>query len=413
VCECVHRTENYDPEQGIEDDTEEMEETESINRHWLHRVLAPSKPPNRGVDGPSQQRYVFYIEAMLYCGLRPLEQPPLFLKCIRVPTGSAQAKDDAWWVSVTVRCHRTIVLDSFQGMASRFSGPALELPADVLLDGDTKIEFFRHNKERDCKRKLMWFVTFHPAFYTGNTEIVFFKKKIDMLHKDTKCQKADENFKLTLQVATVDGPSIQSDFNGHEATAAMEKIFREQGKRIEVKAGEYVISDDMRDAAVSLVEKGVVEAVIATASSISKDQAPNLHTHREFHPCGTPIPDSNSGLSERVPVSTVLGRGSVVGFSCLVHATHFLMFRAQTDVTLYQLQRKEGMPSEKKSGSLSSMRSKTMLTADESDEDFEAPEEIDGVDEGMKNSPHYAVYVVCAGQVQMIFVCIRLCAYAF
>jgi len=36
----------------------------------------------------------------------------------------------------------------------------------------------------------VWFVVVHPAFYEGKTEIVFAKKKVDMLHKDINCKKA-------------------------------------------------------------------------------------------------------------------------------------------------------------------------------------------------------------------------------
>ena len=73
---------------------------------------------------------------------------------------------------------------------------------EISLNGDTKIEFFRHDKKTESSRKLIWFVVFHPAFYENKKEIVFAKKKIDMLHKDRKCKYADDDFKLTLSVGT-------------------------------------------------------------------------------------------------------------------------------------------------------------------------------------------------------------------
>lgn len=63
------RTENYDPDAGIDESVVGGLSVESLGK-------ASKKKPNRGVDGPSQQRYVFYIEAMLYHGVQPLSGMP-------------------------------------------------------------------------------------------------------------------------------------------------------------------------------------------------------------------------------------------------------------------------------------------------------------------------------------------------
>jgi hypothetical protein len=53
------RTQKYDPEAGIDEGVA------------LGVGLGGNKKqPNRGVDGPSQQRFLFYLEAMLYQGIQ-------------------------------------------------------------------------------------------------------------------------------------------------------------------------------------------------------------------------------------------------------------------------------------------------------------------------------------------------------
>ena len=53
------RTQKYDPEAGIDEGVA------------LGVGLGGNKKqPNRGVDGPSQQRFLFYMEAMLYQGIQ-------------------------------------------------------------------------------------------------------------------------------------------------------------------------------------------------------------------------------------------------------------------------------------------------------------------------------------------------------
>jgi len=93
------RTENYDQDAGVDESCE-----------FEPAASGKKRQPNRGVDGPSQQRYVFYIEAILYCGVNPLQASPMFLKGISTPPGPPQER--CWWVSYTVHCQRTLVLES-------------------------------------------------------------------------------------------------------------------------------------------------------------------------------------------------------------------------------------------------------------------------------------------------------------
>lgn len=178
-------------------------------------TLCSKKKPNRGVDGPSQQRYVFYIEAMLYQGVQPLSASQVILKALRFPVGKPQ-QSKAWWLSFTVSCQRTVIFDSVGhkgAEAHPFGGPGsmgtyLTLPANLHVCEDIKIEMYRHkSKKKDSRRQLLWFVVFHTAFYHGQREIVFAKKKVDMLHKDSKCQKTDPDFTLTLEMS---GDSVRA-----------------------------------------------------------------------------------------------------------------------------------------------------------------------------------------------------------
>ena len=213
------RTENYDPSQGVTD-TGDFEE-ENLAKTTLNQTK--KRQPNRGVDGPSQQRYVFYIEAMMYCNANPFISRPQVLHTISLPLGKPQK--DGWWISYTVRCQRTLVLDSFHNQEAMFccyggqnqepSAQAVPedvmiLPAGVFLNGDTRIEFFRHTHKKDARRKLVWFIVFHPSFYLQRQEIVFVKKKIDMLHKDKDCKLAEENFKVTLHLENLSEDSLHN-----------------------------------------------------------------------------------------------------------------------------------------------------------------------------------------------------------
>ena len=243
------RTSKYDPEQGLMDNEDEDEDVDRMleTKGTWTKLFEKRTPPNRGVDGPSQQRYVFYIEAMLYCGIHPLCHNPLMLTAMKLMPGTQQEKE--WHVSYTVRCQRTMVFDSFQGEATAFSQSlgSRVLPIGIQLNGDTKIELWRHKRRKNKTRKLVWFIMFHPAFYEGKTEIVFTKKKIDMLHKDKKNKIADDTFVLTLYVKTLNETALKSldtsknldprhtgpdpDFSLFQVEAETARLFRTLGQQ--------------------------------------------------------------------------------------------------------------------------------------------------------------------------------------
>ena len=351
------RTENYDPDAGVGDESSGADlEAAAV------AVPGKNRQPNRGVDGPSQQRYVFYIEAMLYCGIKPLESTHLLLSNIRIPIGAPQLK--AWWISYTVKCQRTLLIDSFiQHKATSFGGPVqvgqeLVMPAGILLDGDTKIEIFRHKNGRDSNRKLLCFVVFHPGFYRDKKEIVFTKKKIDMLHKDNKNKVTDADFKLTL---TVEQANVHEDSTTRIAThldwamqnrrpdeshritssffaaqAAMLQCFRNFGFKHTVLKGEYVL-DGSSARCMMLIESGEVECVVTAVPHHTAERGE--HRRKDtFHPCGIQIPDEDMvtirANTSRVPVNMVFGRGCTIGFSNFVSSPQTLHYRARIDVTV-------------------------------------------------------------------------------
>jgi hypothetical protein len=356
------RTENYDPDAGVGDESSGADLESAAGA-----VPGKKRQPNRGVDGPSQQRYVFYIEAMLYCGIKPLESPHLWLSNIRIPIGAPQLK--AWWISYTVKCQRTLLIDSFiQHKATSFGGPLqvgqeLVMPAGILLDGDTKIEIFRHKTGRDSKRKLLCFVVLHPGFYPDKKEIVFTKKKIDMLHKDCKNELTDADFKLTLMVeqANVNEESTtglathldwamqksrtdESHRDGNRritssfvtAQAAMLQCFRNFGFKHTVLKGEYVL-DGSSARCMMLIESGEVECVVTAVPHHTVERGE--HRRKDtYHPCGIQIPDEDlvtiRANTTRVPVNMVFGRGCTIGFSNFVSSPESLHYRARTDVTV-------------------------------------------------------------------------------
>ena len=140
------RTQNYNPDQGIDDSGRDSSSSDLKDLKGKGILRRGKSQPNRGVDGPSQQRYVFYIEAMMYTGINPFQSDGLFLKALSLPSGNAQHKD--WYVSYTVRCQRTLVLDSFSkgqttALSKKNEASQMFLPCGVLLDGDTRIDFWR------------------------------------------------------------------------------------------------------------------------------------------------------------------------------------------------------------------------------------------------------------------------------
>ena len=63
------------------------------------------------MEGPSQIRYVHYLEAVLYCGVDPLEMYKVLFSKITLPVSEVHAHRPLH-VSVMVRCQRYPIFDS-------------------------------------------------------------------------------------------------------------------------------------------------------------------------------------------------------------------------------------------------------------------------------------------------------------
>lgn len=131
------RTANYDPEKGFGDASPDDGDAvaDSIRSKLVLLCGGAGKDskdrkqmPNQGPEGPSQIRYVHYLEAMLYSGIDPLHQRKRFLRFISLPVSAAQ-KHEPWFLSFSVRCMRVVMYDSARhlGMAHVVGGSDTEL----------------------------------------------------------------------------------------------------------------------------------------------------------------------------------------------------------------------------------------------------------------------------------------------
>ncbi|KAJ1493279.1 hypothetical protein T484DRAFT_1768656 [Baffinella frigidus] len=176
----------------------------------------------QGVDGPSQIRYVHYIEGVLNGRIDPLQNParflehleqkhrridPLqnpvrFLEHLELPIGLPQQRRP-FLVSAMVKCARSVVFDSFaseggqatslfsskkMGLSKRpygsetaaspgtASATHISFPIGVPIWGDVRIEVYQH-RSGTASRKLLFFLTFHTAAYQALTNLDFAKNK--------------------------------------------------------------------------------------------------------------------------------------------------------------------------------------------------------------------------------------------
>jgi CRP-like cAMP-binding protein len=303
---------------------------------------------------------------MLYHGIQPCNARLTILKALRFPIGTAQ-ETETWWISFTVKCQRTIVYDSLikeeytKALAKAFGGPAgntcagkkryLTLPVGVTLCEDTKIEMYRHTSANSESRKLMWFVVFHPAFYAGTDEIKFEKKKVDMLHKDSKCKKADADFILTLEISNTAPTTLMSADscaeNVLQVQQTIEGLFQKHGDLKVLPAGQMITSQGLKGK-LMLITSGLAEAVVHEDVS----QIGNLVSKR-FHPVGSLVQNFGQRVPERVPVHSLLGPGHILGvtsflahlkckdgMSGFLHSSTALPFRARTKISFLILEPK-------------------------------------------------------------------------
>ena len=108
-------------------------------------------------------------------------------------------------MSFTIKCLRALVFDSKSERGSTFlvgkdSEDVYTFISPAAVWGDVCIDFYANTVDAaDSKRKHLFFMTFHTAFYVGVPELFFAKGKLDKICKDKKNKKCDSDFGIALR----------------------------------------------------------------------------------------------------------------------------------------------------------------------------------------------------------------------
>ena len=327
------RTSNYDPDKSLDgeegdEDTEDSSQDSSgatgaascCGRVWRRLLCCcygggGGGKPNQGVEGPSQLRYVHYLQAVLYNEIDPWAYEPCMLDSVEFPSCSFMGKK-VWHMSFSLRCQRVLFYDSFAaaGSAQAISSSghnAVPFPIKMRLSGDVRIDFYHHEKLSQRKRKHMCFVTFNTNFCKGRGAVVFKKSNVDMLHKDRNHKKVFSDFQITVKLSH----SCEDDF---------QKLCSRIGQLRKVKKGEVVVSADLVGDSLFYIQGGLLEGVVEQRSE-------------KFHQLGNCLP-SDAGAApsgdeppcHRMPIMCLLGKGSVVGASQFLAHKNCMAFRVRS-----------------------------------------------------------------------------------
>jgi len=310
------RTENYDPSLGLD----------GTYNHYIRRG-----PCNQTVEGPSQIRYVHYLEAVLYSGIEPFAVHKICISHMTMPVDILRAKTP-WYLSYTVQCVRAPVFDSnnFSNELLHYGGhcgDTFVLPLDVVVWGDVRVQIFRHkNKNTNSSRKLIAFIIFNPAFYPDKHMIKFKKSKIDVMNKDKSNKSTTEDFSITLHISPEDAEQIRIE-------AEFREIFKLHGTRIQIPKGEWVIEEDEEAERILLITEGDVEGVVEETPDPSN-----------VHPLGRSAAEACSLGKQgsdytRVPNVCMLGVNTILGASLFLSQAPTMSFRARTNVVVYEIRK--------------------------------------------------------------------------
>ena len=321
------RTSNYDPTKSLdgeegEDSEEEVEDDSAAAGSCCGRIFkqlccmnSAGGKPNQGVEGPSQLRYVNYLQAVLYNGIDPWALDQCIIEQIDFPSCSFMRKK-VWSMSFTLRCQRVLFYDSFAsaGSAQAISASghnAVNFPMKLTLSGDVRIDFFYHKKISQRKRKLICFVTFNTNFCKGRESLLFKKNNVDMFHKDRRNKRVPADFKIGVNLSHSDEDGLRTFFS----RVGQQKIMRR---------GEMVGSEETDGNALFYIDSGVLEGVVE-------------QPREEFHQLGNCLPsDAGIGCSNdtrscrRMPIMCLLGKGAVVGASQFLANNQGMAFRVRS-----------------------------------------------------------------------------------
>lgn len=323
------RTQNWDASLGFNCDEDSEDDAKRGKR-------------NQGVDGPSQVRYVHYMEAVVNGQVDPYAMVPTYLSEIRLSVGPQQ-QYAPWYCSVSIKCMRTVIFDSLD-FGSLYSwtgrtGEEFSVPVGLEVWGDVRIEIFRHKSlNPKSKRKLCFFCIFNTTFYAGKRRLVLKKNKVDMLHKDKQNKLTTADFNMTLY------------FELSETTSVMQRAWFESvcayiGKPSQYVKGEIVIGDeDFNSESFFICTRGALEGVIH-GDAQSGDHKQDHHLH------GLYVPEGREAKPKKIPCSTIQGRGTLVGSYRFFLGSSGIEYRARTDIVQgYHVPRNlAGGPSQAKS----------------------------------------------------------------
>ena len=235
-------------------------------------------------------------------------------------------------------------------------GVDIELSTDVLIWADVRIDFFIHpvsfpppllsssrclqiscltlpcvfqNVGLTSKRKLAFFVIFHTSFYEGSDLIVFHKRNVDMLHKDSSNQMVDQTFQLQVHLKPetkllfFDSASSNRLIEAQIRSIQLMFTHNEFAISMTLRKGEYLTKESFRNDYVYFIQKGAVEGVL-------KD---DNNAMLQFHSLGNSIPDENNRQNVRVPTLCIFGSGSLVLGADFLYDGTFMSLRAREDKT--------------------------------------------------------------------------------
>ena len=332
------RTSNYDPSKSLDGEEDEEDEDAADEEgvkgsscsKFLKRLFccgcSESSRPNQGVEGPSQIRYVHYLQAVLYNGVDPWANEPRFVHSIEFPSCKFKERS-VWYISFTVRCQRILFYDSFAASGSAItissSGHScVSMPIKMSLLGDVRIDFYVHKHLAKPKRKLECFVTFNMCFCKGRDLLLFKKRNVDMFHKDRKHKKVPADFELRIILNTETSDSLGGRFR---------TLFANAGHSIALRKGDVLADKETIGDSLYLIESGFVEGVVEEEEGESHALGNCLpQTVKRSDTQGCQQLTENVGSCHRVPIMCLLGKGSVIGASQFLSKKTSMLFRVRS-----------------------------------------------------------------------------------
>ena len=284
------RTVNYNAELGLD------------GNYQKNAFQIARNPANQTVEGPSQIRYVHYLEAVLYSGVDPLEMHRVLLTAISLPVGEIQVNQPLH-ISVMVRCLRYPVFDSCNNDVETVwtltgeEGKVITFPINCIVWGDVRVEIFRHKTQlKSSARKLFAFCVFNTAFYKEETSITFQKSKLDVINKDRANLIVNGDFYMTMRF------DPHSDHELLRLDAKTRQVFFQYGNRIVLQAGDAVVRSGNTEDHIYLLSSGSLEGVVDEHNLVDS------HFH---HPLGRRLVEGGCACARVSVCSNKLACGGI------------------------------------------------------------------------------------------------------